>query len=277
VAERAKSRLRRFAGEPLVHFLLVGGLLFAGHRFLAEPDAAASLDISPEFVRGLALEHEQRTGSPPEDEEALVRRFVRDEALYRQALALGLDRNDVIVRRRLIQKMEFLLRSGAAVDAPSDVQLQHYMQSHPERFRTRERVAFTHVFFSGERRDDPRADAEAVRATLSAQTVRAEAEGDPFLHGYAVTDRSVPEIARQFGDGFAAAIRNAPLNAWHGPVESAFGQHLVRVSARREGALPELSQVHRQVAEAWADERRAAALERATDALVERLNVRRTP
>lgn len=261
--------------EPLLHFLILGGALFAIDHAMRgdETQRPAQVVLSEGFVEGLRIEHQQRTGSPPSDDDAMIAAYLREEALYRQALALGLDANDPIVRRRMVQKMEFLLRSGAAIETPTDAQLQRYLESHRERFEAAERVSFTHVFFSRERRTTAEADAHALRAELDPATERAEDRGDPFLHGYVIRARSVPEIARTFGDELAAAVRRAEVGVWSGPHAGDYGWHLVRVHERLPGGLPPLREVHARVARAWAEDQRDEALERATRALVDQLEV----
>ena len=158
--------------EPLVHFAVVGALVFAIERATAQPEAEPPIVISEDFVAALEQENRQRSGRDADriERAGLIARFVREEALFREASRLGLDRGDVIVRRRLIQKMEFLLRGGVDVPEPTDDELEQYLAEHRAELARGPRVEFTHVFFS--RGEEPRAT--EVLATLDPEVRRAD-------------------------------------------------------------------------------------------------------
>lgn len=266
--------------EPLLHFVVLGGLIFALEAVVAAPDGPgpgerAPLVVSTELAEGLAARHEDRLGSPPDASErrSLVEAFVRREVLYRSAMELGLDQSDDVVRQRLIQKMEFVLDNRADVAEPTDEELIAFMESNADRYRDPPRMSFTHVFFArDQRRQNAEGDAETALAELRAESPvpeRAAERGDPFMLQYDFVRRSSDDIRRGFGSTFADAVEALPLGEWSGPVLSSYGVHLVRVGARSEGGLPPLDVVRERVAAEWADQARTEAIEAASRELVE--------
>ena len=252
------SALRAASREPLVHFALVGGLLFAVHARVQRPPPERVV-IEKAYVEALRAEQKERTGEAPSEEETrgLVQRTIDEEVLYREALALGLDRGDVIVRRRLLQKMELILRAG--VPEPSDEELTAYLNAHPERYGAAASVSFQHVFVSRDRHGDATlADAGRVLAALRAGA-DPEKEGDPFVAGAAFAGRSRADLAGVFGGAFADGVFAAPLDAWSGPIHSSYGAHLVRPTARGGGGAPKLATARARVREDLQNERREAA------------------
>ncbi|MGD0620500.1 MAG: peptidylprolyl isomerase [Bryobacteraceae bacterium] len=226
----------RLARERIIYFLVAGVLLFAAGS--AWPRATRKPDLS------------------------------RDEALYRQALASGLQQDDAIIRRRLVQKIEFLFADPALTGVPSEKDLASYLRQHRDRYEEPGKMAFSQVYFSRSRRGSHAVDdARAFLAKLAAQRHPPEQSppkgGDPFMLGYDFPAESREEIAAQFGDSFAAAINGLAPGLWQGPIESAFGAHLVRVSGRQEGRLPSLDEVRARVFADVMNERRKAAAERA--------------
>lgn len=270
------SRLLR---EPLLHFLVAGAVLFAIDRWRADTHEPPVV-VTDAFVAGLRRESVRSTGQEADDE-ALVRAFLREEALVREANRLGLAEGDVIVRRRLFQKMEFLLRNTAEVDPPTDAQLLAYLRAHPGRYRRPPRITFRHVFVDRSRRADARADAQAVLERLLAAAPESpapespEALGDPFLRGYRFRDADMRRLASELGPEMAEGLEDAPLGRWSGPIDGTLGVHLVFVEARSASVEPELAEVHALVAADWEEARRAEALEEAVSALVDALPVER--
>jgi hypothetical protein len=161
-------------------------------------------------------------------------------------MAMGLDRDDTIVRRRLRQKLEFLTEKAVETAPPSDVALQTFLQQHPDAFRVEPRLAFQHVYLSRDRRGDA-ANAEARRLLAQLSTTDATTDpaalGDAFLlpHDFALSSRS--ETARLFGDAFATQLQHLEPGRWVGPIESGYGLHLVFVRERTAGRVPALAEV----------------------------------
>jgi hypothetical protein len=260
VAARAEPLIARLVREPLVHVVLLGVVLFGLHRRVAPPKASAEIVVPADARAGLRDDFRRRTGRMPSatDEQALVDAYVDDEILVREGMALGLDRGDVVVRRRLIQKMDLLLENTEQVPAPTDAELQAYLAAHGSRYASPPRVSFTHVFVSAQRAGDRvGSEAEALRAQLDAGTDPATL-GDPFLRGREFRLHAQGELASIFGAPFAAEVMALPEGAWSAPLRSTFGLHLVRVSEKRAGTAPDLAAVREQVEREWRVERRAA-------------------
>lgn len=267
------DRRRPLWREPLVHFLLLALAILGVERLLSPPPGPSPVVIDDAFVAGLRAEAQGR-GEPAEVDP--VARWLQEEALFREALALGLDRGDPIVRRRLVQKMEFLLRSELAPGDPSDAELEATLARSPERFRVPARVAFEHVFYDRGRHDD----AEAVaRQALAVAGERAPVGGSAFLLGARFGLEPVVAHAARLGEEFASGLESAPLERWSGPLTSPYGAHLVRVTRRQLGGTPPLSEVREAVRAVWAREAEEAALQEAIEALRARLPLddRRTP
>jgi hypothetical protein len=258
--------LRAVLREPLVHFLVLGGLLFALFGLTREPDriSAREIHVTAAQVEQLAAGFSRTWMRPPTEEElaGLIERHVRGEVFYREALAMGLDQDDPYVRNRLGQKLEFLLDDLSAETAPSDEQLTQHLAGNAERFREPAQLTFQQVYLNPERH--PRLDADA---TLLLERLRAGADpaglGDVSLLGQAFDDTTEPEIARQFGAAFAEALLELEQGQWLGPIRSGLGAHFVRITARQPARLPALGEVRPQVLREWQDQRRREQKEQA--------------
>jgi parvulin-like peptidyl-prolyl isomerase len=251
--------------EPLLHFLVIGAVLFGAYAWLNRDrnDAVMpELRVAAGDVQWLrdtfALE---RQHAPTEAElRALVRDFVKEELLARQAQELGLDKDDIVVRRRLAQKMTFLLQDNSARVSPSDADLRRLYeaqrgqaQAEPRTLFTRPKISFTQIFFSRDKRADAAADARAALAQLS--------QGDAGAPTAALGDRASlkPElrnaderaVANQFGAKFAARVFELEPGAWQGPIESGQGFHLVRVTELTPAQLRPFEEVREQLLELW--------------------------
>jgi peptidyl-prolyl cis-trans isomerase C len=259
--------------------VLLGSGVFWLYGQLAPRDAAHTIELSAADVDALRQDQRRRVGTAPTPDEdaALIQRFVDDEILYREALALGLDRGDIIVRRRLLQKMEFLLEGLHPVPEPSDAELEAYLAAHADRYRSPARVDLTHVFVS---RDRHGAAAERVAAELRA-ALDAGAEpstlGDPFVRGRELHAQSERDLAGIFGPAFARAAVELPVGAWSSPVTSSYGLHLVRVNRRVPAELPALDRIRAAVRQDWAEERRGELLRAALGELRRKYVVRIEP
>jgi len=253
-------RLGRWMKEPLLHFIVLGAALVAMQRWLAPP-LPRQIVLSEPVIRGLRQDYLRRNGAlpTPEEEAALLQHFIDDEVQYREALALGLDRGDIIVRRRLVQKMEFLTEDVEPIPEPTDTQLRGYLDAHAERYAQRERVALTHVFISTDRHGNE--SPALARALRDALTNGADPSrlGDPFLRGRDIALSTEQELAAIFGPGFAARVIALPSGVWSEPLPSSYGLHLVRVSSRTAGRRPDLSEVRTAVRRDWREEQRSVA------------------
>ena len=268
-------RLGRLVKEPIVHFFVLGAAVVALHRWVT-PASPRQIVLSEPVIHGLRQDYIRRNGSPPtpEEEAALIQHFIDDEVQYREALALGLDRGDIIVRRRLVQKMEFLTEDLDPIPEPSDDQLRGYLDTHADRYAQPDRIALTHVFVGTDRHgSDAPAVARALRAALLAGA-DPSGLGDPFLRGRTVALSSEAELAAIFGPAFAAHAMTLPSDTWSEPLASSYGWHLVRVTARTAGRHPDLSEIRTTVGRDWREEQRTAANRAALDRLRRRYDIR---
>ena len=189
--------------------------------------------------------------------QTLVDEAVDEEILYREAQRLGLDRDDAIVRRRLAQKLTFILEDAGATGSPSEAEVEEYYARHAERYRRPGRTTFDHVFLSGDSRTDPAGDAKVLLDELRGVDDDGwQRLGDPFMVARSYADRSDQEIAGLFGRVFTEAVAGLPVGGWNGPVESTYGAHLVRVNRRTAPRAPALAEVRDRVAADLREDRR---------------------
>ena len=252
--------------EPLVPFLLAGALLFAGYRWLHPPaggrDASYRIVVTDDDLRQISVTWlaQGRPPPTPEQMQSLVASWVRDEVLFREALALGLDQNDTIVKRRMVQKMEFLAEDLSELREPSRPELEAWFQGHAGAFSRPARATFRQLYFSPDRRGaGARVAAERALARLTgrpADAPEAAALADPAIFQDQYSDRTPDEVAKDFGPPFAKALFELEPGAWRGPVESGFGWQLVFVESVAPGRVPLFEEVVPEVREAWLDARR---------------------
>ncbi len=258
---------RRWSREPLVHFLIAGLAVFAFSAWRGEAvdPASRTIEIDERQVSVLAERFAQTWQRAPTaaDLDGLIRDHIKEEVYYREALRLGLEADDAIIRRRLRAKMEYLGAAQAENAVADDATLQRYLDRNVARYVEGARVSFDQIYL-GEG-----SDAAVVKAGLARggdwQTLGARISLPRSVDG---ADRT--EIARQFGDKFAAALLKAKQgNAWIGPVASGFGQHLVRVRAVSAVKAPALPDVRQRVENDWRAEtvkaREAAAYQALLD------------
>ena len=252
--------------EPLVHFLLIGAVLFILFDLTREEsvDPANRILVSESQVEQLAAQFRRTWLRPPTQEElaGLIQSYVRDEIYYREALAMGLDRNDPQVRQRMRLKLEFLLEDLTAQQAPTDEVLDAYLQQNTEKFLIPPRLSFRQVFLSFDRGQALESDAEQLLVELRADAA-AETLGDPTMLPYEQTAVSQRMIARTFGERFAQAVMELEPGSWQGPLLSGLGAHLVLVTERVEGRLPTLAEIRPEVEQEYLAERRRELKERA--------------
>lgn len=254
---------RQLIREPLLHFLLIGLLLFLLFDVVsgARGGEERRIVIDEATVASLAQAFEatwQRTPTPSELR-SLVDSRIREEILYREGIGLGLDRDDPVIRRRVLQKLDVLAEeSGAAAD-PAEADLEAYLRDNAARYARAAVLDFEQVLF------DPARHGKPIDAEIAAALARLQAGADPALLGdvtllpAAVSAMPADLVARDFGDAFAAAIVTLPTGAWQGPVASGFGVHLVRVTRKVPEQVPPLAEVRAAVERDWESERRTRA------------------
>ena len=248
---RLRQPLRRFAAEPLAHFVAAGLLLFTIGEVYHRQTSLYRIEVTPQHVEHLAHDYALQYGAAPNPQtlQALVRQDVHDEILYRQGLALKLDRDDEIVRRRVIQKMQFLMQDLAAPAEPAPAQLEEFYRAHASRYVTAPRASFSHIYFSIAGGDAAaRARAVATLRSLPDSLTRAPDRGDPFPDLYDFSAFEPDQVYRLFGHTpFAEAVFHGPTGRWIGPYRSAYGWHLIYIDARDETTEPPLSAVREAV------------------------------
>jgi hypothetical protein len=258
--------MKRILREPLLHFLLLGAAIFVAYGVASRQTSRepGRIVVTRGHVAAMAESFARTWQRPPTSAEleGLVRDWVRDEVLYREAVALGLDKDDTVIRRRLRQKMEFVSEDIAAQTEPSDADLTGYLQAHPDAFRVEPQFTFRQVYLDPDKHGASLArDAAQVLAQLNHPDNGGDAAalGDSFLLEHQFEAIPASEVVKQFGATFAATLAGLPTGAWSGPVESGYGMHLVLVSERTEGRLPALAEVRETVRREWDNARRLTA------------------
>ncbi|WP_157764615.1 peptidyl-prolyl cis-trans isomerase [Rhodobacter sp. CZR27] len=253
--------------EPLLHFLVLALAVFAFHRLVASPaeDVGGRIVVSAHKIEQMEAIFTRTRMRPPTAEELklLIDDHVAEELFVREAVTLGLDQDDTVIRRRLRQKMEFLIAAEVEAQAPTDTELQAYLDAHPDAFDTGAMVGFEQVFLSPQAHGDRiEADAQVMLAALQADPAADPAGfGDPTLLPALLPPSDAAGIDGTFGPGFAAAMAGAEPGAWVGPLTSAYGKHLVRVTERQDARRPRLDEIHAIVAREWTNERTRNALQ----------------
>jgi hypothetical protein len=252
--------LTRLLREPLLHFLLLGGVLFAvfGRGGSAGGDDR-QIVLSEADIGRLTAGFSRTWHRPPAADElqAQIQDYIREEVLYRTALTLGLDKDDTIIRRRLRQKMEFLFED--TVPPPQEPELRAYFAAHADKFRKQPLISFRQVFVSMNRGGTAEADARQILARLVSAAPGAADGSDTLLLGEGFSQTPLDRIAALFGDDFAQAVAQAKRGSWVGPLRSAYGLHLIVVTAVDPAALPPFEEVRPAVEREWLAEHRAAA------------------
>jgi hypothetical protein len=254
------SFLARLVREPLVHFLLIGAAVFALYAYTTGGEQASPprdrIAVSDGRILQLAEIFNRTWQRPPTIQElrGLIETYVKEEIYYREALKLGLDRDDTLIRRRMQQKMEFLTEPTEDALKATDADLQAFLDIHRSEFQVEQRIAFQQVFINPERSDEP-VDARAAKVLAEVRGVPLGAEisgfGDATLLPHAMPLSLASAIDREFGEGFSERLALLPRNAWSGPLRSPFGLHLVRVSEFRDGYDPPLEAVRKTVEAKW--------------------------
>ena len=249
---------RSLLREPVVQFLLIGSSLFVLYAALkpSQQPITSEIVITDDQASGMVSQFARTWQRAPSTQElqALIDDEVRTEVYVREAMKLGLDQNDTIIRRRLRQKMEFLNERQFPSKSPDESELEAYFTANSRQYRTDAEVSFRHVFFDPERRGDSLADdAQAALLQLNNQGLETDLSdlGDPIDLADDWTDLRRKDLVALFGSTFTESLLDQPLGRWSGPIESAYGRHLVRVESVSEGTIPELDDVRTEVSRDW--------------------------
>ena len=268
--------------EPLVHFLVIGAALFVIYAYWGQQgteEQGKTITITAGEIEWLSDSWQKRWNRPPteQEREGIINQYLKEMILYREALAMGLDRDDVIIRRRLAQKLEFLSQDLISPTPPSEDELQAYFTEHIDRYQQPDLITFTHVFFDPDKRGNQTLkDAEIVKTELIALQQPPQdgrAFGDQFMLQSYYPERSEAEVAKLFGSGFAGPVFELAPHEWHGPVLSGYGTHLVYVHDLNKTPLPEFIEVEEQVKQDWTNDQREKLNDQFLASLMGRYNV----
>lgn len=240
--------------EPLLHFLLIGGGLFLLFNMMnvETVEKPNRIVVTQGQVALMADKFTQTWERPPSNEEidSLIDNYLLDEVYYREALALGLDEDDSVIRRRLRQKMGFILEDITTLLDPDEKELTTYMDTHAEQFRVQPQVSFRQVYLSRDTRTDIDADAREILTRLRAGE-DPQQQGDRIMLADAYTLTSRDDIKRRFGESFAHQLLTVEPGEWTGPLNSGFGGHLVLIAEIKPGRIPDLAEVKEEVKGEW--------------------------
>jgi hypothetical protein len=271
--------VRKVLREPLVHFLVLALLIFVAYGALNRSDTSAPERIvitqaKIEQIAGLFARTWQRSPTSVELK-GLIDEYVREEVYYREALKLGLETDDTVIRRRLRQKMEFLNDAASETLSPTEAELAEYLNAHAAKFAVEPAIAFHHIYFNPERRGD-KTNEDALAAL---EALRSNPALDPALVGDAtllpskLPLTSKASVSQTFGAQFADEVAKAPPGNWIAPIKSTFGLHVVRVQEARPGRTPTLAEVRDAVERDWASEKRKALADRRFNELLKQYDI----
>lgn len=270
--------LRKLIREPLLHFLMLGAVIFGAHRMVSNNSSSKpdEIVITQGKIENLVSSFGGMWQRHPTDEElqGLIRDYVREEVAYREARNMGLDHDDTIIRRRLQQKLEFVSHDLATQLQPSDEDLTAYLLAHREAYQIEPTLSFRHVYLNPEKRNSQlQEDAKKILAQLQENPDRLH-PGDPIMlePEFALVTQS--DVGRIFGDSFAIKLASLQPGRWLGPVDSGYGAHLVFVTDHQGGHLPSLDQVRERIRRDWENEKRVEANEKFYQALLQRYRIR---
>ncbi len=250
--------------EPLLHFLFIGAAIYLLYGMFAEPVPEAddkTIVVSTGEIEWMKTSWQKRWNRPPTESEfdGLIKQYIRETVLYREALTMGLNKHDGVIRRRLAQKLEFLAKDLVALTPPTEEELQAYFAEHQDRYQAPTRYTFIQVFIDPDKRGDATLDdAEKIKATLIAKGDAIEDAGvlgDDFMLQNYYPEKDQTEIQKNFGSGFVESLVELSPGQWHGPVLSGYGVHLVYVSHVTEPPPPVFAEVQERVTQDWKAER----------------------
>jgi PPIC-type PPIASE domain len=261
--------MKRLTREPFLHFLLLGALIFISYRFLSKrvDDEPQKIVITQGQITSMVIGFSRTWQRPPTREELdrLIRDRVREEVYSREAVAMGLDQDDPVIRRRLQQKLEFVTDDIAVLAEPTDAELAAYLKTHADVFHVDRKFTFSQLYLDpskhGERLTQD-ADQLLVQLQQKGRDVDLFSLGDTFLLEHRFEAAPASEISKQFGDKFVAKLADAPIGRWLGPIESGYGRHLIFVEERTEGRLPALAEVRDAVRRELTNARRLESNEK---------------
>jgi hypothetical protein len=248
------------AKEPLIQFLFIGACIYGAYALFGAPDddvADRTIVVDANRIDSFISQWQRRWNRPPTRQElnGVINAFVREDILYRQAVAMGLDADDPITRRRMAQKLEFLTNDIALLKEPADGELERYFQASIQAYRDPDLITFSHAFLDPDRREAATLDDAAALLSQLQAAGKPDPEtlvaGDRFMLQSYYPEVSELDIRRQFGTGFSVAVMKLETGKWHGPVLSGYGAHLVYVYSLQEAPTPIFEDVQNDVLANW--------------------------
>lgn len=274
------SRVKRWLHEPLFHFLLIGLALFIAYSLVAPkaPQTSSNrIELTKDDLNQLQISWSAQWQRPPTPDEmrGLIDEKVRQEILFREGMALGLDQGDEIIKRRIAQKMDFLAEDVSTVSAPTSADLKAWFEKNSARFTLPGLITFRHLYFSPDvRGQKARDDAGRALERLSNSSAVTAASGDRFMFQDYYADNSPEQVAKVFGGQFAESIFKLKVGVWQGPVESGLGWHVVRIEAITPGRVPAFEEVDSsQLKSEWMSDQRAESKRQSFEAMKKRYEV----
>ena len=250
----------KFLQEPLVQFFVIGMCIYAAYGLYGTPDegfADNTIVVDASRINAFKTAWQQRWNRPPTEQElnGLINQFIREDILYREAIAMGLDKDDPITRRRMAQKLEFLSKDIASLKQPVDGELESFFEENRELYKTPDLITFTHIFIDPDKRGDATLDDAALLLSELQAAGPPDSSvsglGDRFMLQNYYPQKTELEIRKLFGSGFTTSIMQLEVEQWHGPVLSGYGTHLVYVNALEIAPLPKFEDVQANVMENW--------------------------
>jgi hypothetical protein len=253
--------------EPLTHFLLIGGLIFILYEFFGQ-DKYLPRDhvivVSSSTIESSVNQWSMQMGRPPEDQEirGFIEKHINDEILSREARMLGLDQDDIVIKRRLVQKMEFMNNQFVDIEFPTDSILYQYYLDHRNDYQREVEISFAQIYFNEKRSQEREAliEVEEVKQFLNENGISPDSAtdfGDPSLLPSSYEGLTTGQFDHLFGDSkLMEKLWQMPVKSWGGPIQTSYGTHLIFVNEKRESTLIEFQHVRNQVAEDYLDHRR---------------------
>jgi peptidyl-prolyl cis-trans isomerase C len=275
--------MKKILKEPLIYFFVLGFVVFGLHSFLNNNSKDENTDpftvgVTSADIEWIRSSWEARMKRQPTQQElqGLVNLYIRNEILRREALAMDLDERDLVIQRRLVQKLTFVFEDLAESVEPTDDELKKYLQENQEKYRIPEMITFTQVYFNPDKRKDVTKEAENILARLkSKQSAPEEAAslGDMIMIDTSYKERSPDEIARALGKGFSDDLFSAGEMGWQGPIASTFGLHLVYIEKRSASKMPEFENIREDVKNDFMHDRKKQVIDTAYNAAKSRYTI----
>ena len=275
-------KLRQLAREPLIHFLLIGGMIYGAYALYGasdDTDDERKITITTGEIEALSNQWVRMWNRPPTNEEFsnIIRQYVREQILYREAVAMGLDDGDIVIRRRLAQKLELLAQGLITPEEPTDEALQTWYEENENQYKQPDRYTLTHIFFNPDKREESTLDDanEALAELRALEAVPASFDdyGDRFMLQNYYPERTELELRKLFGTGFVESVIAIEPDKWHGPVLSGYGTHLVYVNNVWHAPDVNFDEARETLKQDWMAAQTEELSERFIDNLVSRYEV----